>query len=320
MSSQGMRRNNADAAAARDLQARTGMKYTAALALRQRRHQPYELANRWVLTDEVRDLFAGDGWRGLVPAVDLYDWVNGLRPRFECEWCGENGDARSEDSTLEIVMVAFDPDLSPATPMLTFKKHHARCKPSRVVWARPAGVLEGPFRVELPASMNPEVAGGFDITARPLLLAPEFPAVLLLWVEVAEDHGEGAVPWLHELEGALRARDGFGSLDATADEPSDWVVRVVTGSESTSGPEWVAVRSRPPARPGDRPEHMFIGAVPLPGEWVERARGLGHVWLVVGPLAVAGEVPDMDADTLTVEELDDLAEACAVMVRTVPVE
>jgi len=72
-------RHTARKQAARELAGRTGMKYTEAL-----RHVSDTGAQRtsrwrWVLTDEVRRFFAGDGWRN-VQIENLYDWLDGLDP------------------------------------------------------------------------------------------------------------------------------------------------------------------------------------------------------------------------------------------------
>jgi|SRR5450759_4076466 len=98
---------------ARDLARRTGMKYTAALRHVTTTAGPREPRYRWVLTDEVRAFFAGATRHGAY-FEDLYDWLDRLSPEYECDWCAEPGDARTRDSSIQLAVTAYDPDLSPA--------------------------------------------------------------------------------------------------------------------------------------------------------------------------------------------------------------
>lgn len=90
-------RPNARKAQARRLAARTGMPYTAALRQVVRSAEPWQPQHWWVLTDDVRDWLSGESWRG-IGYHDLYAWLdNEVSPTFECDWCGEPGDAREND-------------------------------------------------------------------------------------------------------------------------------------------------------------------------------------------------------------------------------
>jgi len=110
------------------------------------------------------------------------------------------------DSSIRLVVTAWEPDLSPATRHLFTYKYHAACQPSSISWATPADIPSGTQRIALPTSHKPEVAGEFDLDIR-ALLAPRWwygsdytgPAMLLVTVRVAEDHDQGARPWLTEL-------------------------------------------------------------------------------------------------------------------------
>ncbi|GIF75654.1 hypothetical protein [Asanoa siamensis] len=197
--------------AARALAAEAGISYTEALRrvsvtgeVRQPRH-------RWILTDDVRAWFAGQGWRG-VRYPDLFAWLdNDVSTAYDCDWCGESGDARTGDSSISLVIAAYDPDLSPVTAHLATYKYHAACKPSSVAWAHQVDIPAGPQRVALPASAAPEMVSTIELDGRPLVYADdeEQVAVLLLTAAVVDDLRQGAAPWLTELRMFLR-QHGFG--------------------------------------------------------------------------------------------------------------
>jgi hypothetical protein len=289
---------NARKAAARDLAARTGLKYTAALAIVTPSDPPRQPRARWILTDFQRAFFAGEGWHGGHPGVDLYDWVDGLKTSFECDWCAEDADATAEDCTLQLIMAGYDPDLSPTTGMLTVKKHHARCRPTgpfgsldSIVWCVPVDIPTGPYEVALPATAKPDVAGEFAITAVPLLPDdPDVPAMLVLLATLTEDHGVGAEPWHNELQLALEDA-GFTHHDVEHEGDPGWSVRIVTDYPAEA-PRWLAVRTTPP-RPGVQPHHLFLGALDLSDEWVARARAAQQV-LVCAGVTFGDDMPEVN--------------------------
>jgi hypothetical protein len=311
---------NARKSAAHDLAERTGMKYTDALVVVTPADSPRQPRDRWQLTDELRAFFAGQGWRG-VAYGDLYDWVDGLRTRFECDWCYDDVDARTEDASLELVVAGYDPDLSPQTGMLTCKKYHARCKPSKLSWAFPVpDLLTEPYGIELPASAKPEMAGEFKITARPVLHdEPDVPAMLLLTATVTEDHGQGAAAWINEL-GFFFGANGFASPDSllvSDEEPEQWSVRIATNYPSSGVPQWLGVRTGP-LKVGQAPNHFFLGMVDLPEQWVAKARTDGEVLVCFGSRTEYGEVVEL-VEELGADELIELIDDHAVIARSLPI-
>jgi hypothetical protein len=297
------RRHTARKNAARELAGRTGMKYTAALRQLARDTQRAPL-HRWLLTDELRAWFAGKGWRNAYYG-DLYDWLDDLTPTYECDWCGEPGDAREIDSSIKIVIGAYDPDLSPSTIHLATYKYHAACKPSTITFAHQIDIPAVPQRLELPANANPDIAAEFEFEARPILVSdfPEEPplAALLITAQVIEDQGEGAVPWLNELHLNLSAQ-GLGHPDFEIDEPDGWSLRIATDYPSTRASEWIAIRT--PHGTQGNPHHLLLAAMDLPPEWVAAARDAGHVTVILGPCTVHWGDPQISVGQLR----DDLWE------------
>lgn len=294
-------RHTARKNAARELAARTGMKYTAALRhlAGDTQRQP---VHRWILTEELRAWFAGNGWRNAYYG-NLYDWVDGLKPSYDCDWCGEPGDAREIASSIKIVITAYDPDLSPITGHLATYKYHAACKPSTITFAHQIDIPALPQRVELPASASPDIAGEFELNARPILtsvFAEETPqAVLLVTAHVIDDQGEGAAPWLNELHLTLSAQ-GLGDPDL--DGPNGWSVRIATDYPSTRSPEWIAIRT-PHSTPVN-PHHLLLAAMDLPPNWVATARSTGQVTVILGPCSAHWSDPQISIGPL----VDDLAD------------
>lgn len=298
-------RHTARKNAARELAGRTGMKYTAALRhlARDTQRQP---VHRWILTDELRAWFAGNGWRNAYYG-DLYDWVDGLDPSYDCDWCGEPGDARKIASSIKIVTTAYDPDLSPTTVHLATYKYHAACKPSTITFAHQIDIPALPQRIELPASASPDIAGEFELEAQPILtgdLAEETPQPLLLvTARVIDDQGEGAAPWLNELRLNLSSQ-GLGNPGREIDEPDGWSVRIATDYPSTLSSEWIAVRT-PHSTPGD-PHHLLLAAMDLPPDWVAAARSTGQVAVVLGPCSAHWSDPQVSIGRLS-DDLEDQA-------------
>jgi hypothetical protein len=78
------------------------------------------------------------------PLTTLPAPTGGVRPDYECDWCGEPGDARQADSSIGLTVTAWDPDLSPATRHILTRKYHAGCQPSSVTWVHRADIPSGP--------------------------------------------------------------------------------------------------------------------------------------------------------------------------------
>lgn len=306
---------------AKNLSERTGMKHVDALATVDLAHNPPQPPHRWVLSDDIRAFAAGEGWHGIY-FEPFYDVLNRLKVRFECDWCAEDADARTEDCTIQIVVGKYDPDLSPVTPWLSTKKFHARCQPSKVAWAVRVPERGGSYDIALHATAKPDMHGEFALTARPMQseLDREVPPILFITAKVTEDHGQGAAPWINELEFFLRAHgfthpDGFGWTEE--DEPDEWSLRIVTDFDNN--PTWIALRMTPPTL-AEAPDHLFLGQLrdsitytnlpstspPFDEDWTCAAHAAGKVLVVFGPLTVKGQLPDVDMDKLTTEQLDDL--------------
>lgn len=308
-------RHTARKTAARDLAGRTGMRYAAALRHVTRTGASWQPRHRWVLTDDVRAWLDGKTWRG-ASYGNLRDWLDTqVSPVYECDWCGAEGNAASTDSSIRLVVTAWDPDVSPATRHIFTYKYHASCQPSSVSWAHPADIPSGPQRIALPASMNPEAAGEFDLDARALLAAswgsgdrPD-QAVLLITVRVVEDHGEGARPWLTELELHLND-EGLGHPDRLAEGDCNWSLRVVTGYPHIRTPQWIALRT---GQDDDRVlQHLLLCALDLPEGWADAARRDGRVTVAIGSCTAHWDdhagIPWEVAD-----DLDDLGETSVLI-------
>jgi hypothetical protein len=298
-------RHTARKNAARALAAETGISYTAALRQvtlvandRQPRH-------RWILTDDVRAWFAGDGWRGL-HYPDLYDWLDHeVQPTYDCDWCDEPGDARDVDSSIALTIASFDPDLSPATVHLFTHKYHATCKPSAIRWAHPSPMTipTGPQLIGLPSSVRPDQSGELELDARPLVLAGDEEhldqAVLLLTARVVDDLGQGVAPWLTEFELFLR-RHGFAQPGSVTDtHVAEWSMRV----ESLQEPQWIALRTAHTADGGVR--GLLLSAMDLPAAWVEVARRDREVTVVAGPCTSHWDEPGIGVGAIAEEVLEE---------------
>ncbi len=330
-------RHTARKNAARVRAAEMGVSYTAALRQVTEPADDRRPRLRWILTDDVRAWFAGDGWRG-IRYPDLYDWLdNEVKPSYDCDWCGERGDARKVDSSIALTIAAFDPDLSPATEHLFTHKYHATCRPSAIRWARPSPITipTGPHLIGLPSSARPDQVAELELDLRPLVSAGDEEhddqAVLLLTARVVGDLGQGAAPWLNEFEVSLR-QHGFGQPDSLAGtRPAEWSLRV----ESDQEPQWIALRTATTENGGTR--RLVLSALNLPAAWVELARRQQEVTIVAGPCtthwdgpgvavgAAGGELLDeyRDADpddtgscrcsALTAEQVDELLDDAFVM-------
>ena len=290
-------RHTARKSAARDLRSRTGLPYAAALRHVTRTEEAWQPRYRWVITGDLRDWIDGKTWRG-AGYPDLRAWLDDeVSPAFECDWCDEPGDARREDCFLELLISAYDPDVQPATVHVGTKKLHARCKPLKdaspmfgragaegtsISWLHRADIPSGPQRIGLPASARPDVAGEFDLEAR-ALPAPGWwyghdhtgQAMLLVTARVAEDHGQGAQPWLTELRLHLNS-EGLGHPDTMEGGECGWALRIDAGSRP-----WIAIRTGQ-GEDGTF-EHLLLQKLDLPDGWAEAARRDGQVTVAIGP-------------------------------------
>jgi hypothetical protein len=309
-------RPNARKSAARKLQARTGMPYSAALRQVELAAKPWQPRHRWVLTDELRGWLAGESWRG-IGYHDLYSWLDHeVSPVFECDRCFEPGDARTGDSSIALLVTAYDPDLSPFTQHLSTKKYHAACRESGIIWATPAIIPAPPQRVALPASAEPSLVGEFEIDAHALLDVDPVDgsqhAMLLLPVRVVEDHGQGAAAWLTELELYLASDNAALVHDLDLDDavPEDeeetgWALRIATGNATEDRPTWIALRTGHGDNDDGTPDHLLLCQLEFPDGWAEAAHRVGRVDVAVGPctrhwpsLPLPPDLPDEIADLI----------------------
>lgn len=293
--------------AARRRQRATGETYQAALASIREAWQRLDHELRYVLSDDVEAFMGGQGWRGvsLGQVEDMRSWLANREPAYECDSCGGDGDARREDTTLQLIVAAYDPDLSPVTAMLGSRRYHARCQPSKVVWAHQVDIPQGPRVVALPSSARPEIEAEITLTVQPVVVPGLFdfeleelddPQVtepaLLITAAVTDDRGQGAGPWLTELELAVWRPAGFDALLANAQAEPGWSVRVVQSDSSDLTPPWVAVRMSDPEE-GREPHHLYLGGLDLPEAWLQAVRGQDQLLLLVGPLQSNGAAPQI---------------------------
>jgi hypothetical protein len=210
-----------------------------------------------------------------------------------------------------------------------------------IAWLRKVmDIPAGPQRIARPASMKPEVSAEFDLTAR-TLLAPgrdgeDDAPVLLVTVRVVEDHGQGAGPWLTELQLHLNS-EGLDHPDSLGRAECRWSLRIVTGYSSGRTPDWIALRLGQEEAKG--PRHLLLCSVDMPQGWAEAATRSGRATVVIGPCTahwddvagIPGEVADefddrregdgrgCACDTLAAWHVEDLVDAGAFVVAAVPV-
>lgn len=316
-------RHTARKNAARDLRDRTGIPYAAALRHVTRAEDPWQPRHRWIITDDLRDWIDGRTWRG-VGYPDLRAWLDEVSPFFDCDWCDEPGDAREEDCFLELLITAYDPDVQPGTVHVGTKKLHARCKPLKdaspmfgragaeetsIAWLTRADISSGPQRIGLPASAKPEVSGELDLDAR-ALPAPGWwyghdhtgQAMLLVTARVAEDHGQGAQPWLTELRLHLNS-EGLGHPDTMEGGECGWALRICASRRP-----WIAIRTGQDEN--GALEHLLLQELDLPDGWAETARRDGQVTVAIGPCTAHwddGSAPGLPPDLA--EEMEELRES-----------
>lgn len=278
---------NARKSQARRLAARTGVSYADALRQVIRADEPWQPAHRWVLTDEVRDWLSGESRRGDLHS-DLYAWLDTVvSPTFKCVECGEPGDARTTDSSISLLVTAYDPDIAPFTQHLATRKYHASCRPSSIIWTYGAEIPSGPQRLRLPHSTTPALVGEFDLEAHALLdTDPEDGsrhAMLLLTAHVVRDHGRGTFMWLTELELYLGS-EGLGRPHELAlDAETGWLLRIADDYATDTRPPWIAIRTGHGANDDGTPHHLLLRSVDLPDGWTGAARRAGYVDVAIGP-------------------------------------
>jgi hypothetical protein len=124
--------------------------------------------------------------------------------------------------------------------------------------------------------------------------------VLLVTARVAEDHAQGAQPWLTELKLHLNGQ-GLGHPDSMEGGECDWTLRIVTGD-----PQWIALRTG--QDPGGALRHLLLSALDLPEGWAEAASRDGQVTVAIGA-CMAHWDDTSPVPARLAEELDDLRES-----------
>lgn len=299
-------------AAARRRMEITGEPFTQAKrAVTPRDDQP----RLWVMTPEIEALLDGEGQRGV--KYDLRTWLFIERtPTGDCNWCDEPVDARTEPTSIEILMSVFDPDRSQATMMLGSRIYHPACKPSRIAWNMPMlveethGIALGAFvdGEDGETTVQDDPAGEIEFTVHLRLhTAYDFDAgqdrpvpVLLLQAEVAEDHGHGPGVWLNMLWWFCREHD-LVPWGAIGGDECQWSVRAVT-EDTGMAKQWLAVRTGM-TEDGAAVDHLYLGAADLPADWLAAVEEAGEVYVLVGPVSTHAD--DADASTAVSQAFDD---------------
>lgn len=194
---------------------------------------------------------------------------------------------RENDSSICLIITAYDPDVSPFTQHLSTKKYHATCKPSSISWAVPAIIPSGPQPLYLPASAKPAMIGEFEIEPHALLdTDPEDGtqhAMLMLTAHVVADHDEGPFAWLTELELYLGS-EGVGRVHELDDEDeTGWALRIATDHATADRSPWIAIRTGHGENDDGTPHHLLLCELDLPEGWAAAAHRAGHVDVAVGP-------------------------------------
>jgi len=289
---------------ARALSARPGMSYAAALRQVVGAAEPWQPKHRWVLTDDVRSWLSGDSRRG-AEHTNLYAWLdNQVPPTFDCDLCGEPGDASTADCGISPVVTTYDPDVAQVTRHLATRKYHTTCKPSSMIWVPDTDIPPGPRYLGLPAGTRPDLIGTFELDVHALLdTDPEDGtrhAMLLLTARIVEDHGKGVFPWLTDLELYLGSQ-GIGRLrEPDGDAETAWTLRIAADPATGARPPWIAIRTGHGEDDGT-PLHLLLRELDLPDGWAEAARRAGHVDVAVGPCTYhwdSASVPEDLADEI----------------------
>ncbi|HET6285779.1 MAG TPA: hypothetical protein VFG15_03380 [Amycolatopsis sp.] len=280
-------RPNAQKSQAQDLRDRTGMRYAAALRQVMRANRSWQPAHRWVLTDDVHAWLAGDSWHGR-GYDDLYAWLDhDVHPVFSCDRCGKPGDARTNDSSISLIVTAYDPDFAPVTEHLRTERYHASCQRSSVVWEPAAVIPTGPRLLTLPSRGPATTDDDCELEVRAVLdIDPRDRtehAMLLLTAHITDAHSQGALAWLTGFEMYL-ASEGLGRGDDHTDgDDTTWTLRIATEHTPQDHLPWIAVRTGNGRITGGAPQHLLRCRLDLPDGWAEAARRDGYVDAIAGP-------------------------------------
>ncbi|MFG3423239.1 hypothetical protein [Micromonospora sp. NPDC048063] len=284
--------------------------------------RPDPTGRRYLLTPEIEAVLDGHDLRGVVFDPDLWTWLYQERtPTGYCDSCDEPIDARREDTNIQLILAAYDPDMNPMTKMLSSKLHHPGCHPSEVIWARPV-LLESTDAFYLAVPGYEEKPGEYRWSVRPVVLwedgAPVGDdqddeevsawAAFVLIGQVMETHGEPVRAWQDALTEYLRSL-GFSPVDSISGADG-WAIRIATADERP----WLAVR-QPVDANGPR-DHLWLGPVEPSARWLELARHRQRVLLVAGPdqlnphdlFALSGPADAAERVDVVHEALDDLLE------------
>ncbi|MEU3455271.1 hypothetical protein ABZ671_16995 [Micromonospora sp. NPDC006766] len=285
--------------------------------------RPDRTNRRYLLAPEVEAVLDGQGLRGVVFEPDLWTWLYQERsPNGYCDSCDEPIDARREDTNVQLIMAAYDPDMNTITQMLSSKLHHPGCHPSEVTWARPV-LLESTDAFGLAISGYEDKPGEYRWNVRPVVLwddgAPVGEdqddeqvtawAALLLIGQVTETHGEPVRAWQDALTEYLRSL-GFSHFDSISGE-GGWAIRIAAAADQ----RWLAVRH--PADANGQRDHLWLGPTEPSARWLELAHHRQRVLLVAGPdqlnshdlFALSGPADADERVDAVYEALDDLLEA-----------
>ncbi|MFJ9378958.1 hypothetical protein [Streptomyces sp. NPDC101455] len=295
---------------ARDLAAKTGMSYTAALeALRTPQAERPDPQGGFVFPPEVERFIDGEGHIGVEYSLREFLQERATK-KYECYECYEPGSVATDPTSVIFTVSVFDPDLSPATHVMMTSLAHAACTPSVVRWVVRVEIPQQPHRVSVEIPDVPEDAEErvihFGLTAAAHLAPADEPngppvPVLLITAE-AEDY-EPHPSLFHLLDFHL-LEDGF-ALEGSSDMGEHgWSLRLEHNTGSFP-PSWIAVRAAT-AAPDDDDKghgHFFLAAVDLDDEWVAIARHRGQVLILVGPVGPHTQLRLDDEDQDDVLEL-----------------
>jgi hypothetical protein len=129
--------------------------------------------------------------------------------------------------------------------------------------------------------------------------------MLLITVRVTEDHGQGAPPWLTELELHLNG-EGLGHPDSTEGE-CGWALRIAAGD-----PPWIALRT---GQDQDGTfQHLLVQRLDLPAGWAEAARRDGQITVAIGPCTAHWDDIAPGPGDLA-DELDNLRESSFLVTK-----
>lgn len=250
------------------------------------------------LTDPVRELLGAEGQQ----------WLWERPPSYDCWHCHAPGDLYTDPTTVTIIVTETDPDLAPLPIRMGIQLFHHACRDTSII-----SVVHRLSYNELSSSPEKrelqldEVDGSthtapFTFHVIPVLIdgepaeedAPEPGlATLVLGGEFSPDVTGGAQAWAFTY-GQHFERLGFRCGDPPAEGPEGWSVRITPDGRQP----WLAIRCTPAPEPanGDLPEHLWLGRLTMPEDWVTAATDRGTLLLLAGPVgpetALAGHDPD----------------------------